>query len=262
MKYEPRSLEKTGDISKGEQTHLDRLKFLATVVLVLGGGWFALGLIADVVAENLPDEMESKYLRLRPAGAIQEDDRLERPQTLFDQLRQDPAVRGLRYELFMLEMGVPNAVAVPGGGVGVTPELLDRIGSDIGLAMVLGHELGHHSHRHVLRLAGRALLRAIAGGILFGGTGAETIAGRAQQLAQQSYARDAEREADDFGLRLVYRTFGTTEGALEFFEWAKTQDGHVSKVGAWMQTHPLSAERLKTLTKLSKELEETNARHR
>ena len=255
MKYEPKPLTETADVSRGQTTNVDKLKFATTVVVVLGFGYLTLGLAADLVAANLPDRFEREWFNVSIPDADYDDQRLDHARTVFDQLKADPEIRPLNYRLFMLSLGSPNAVAVPGGGVGITPELLDVVKSDPGLAMVLGHELGHHKHRHTLKSMGRVLLRSIATALLFGTN--DPIASTANTLSQRHHSRDAELEADEFGLRLMRRTMGDTKGAFEFFEWADTQEGTASRIGVWMRTHPLSEDRITRLKELDRQLQES-----
>jgi predicted Zn-dependent protease len=53
---------------------------------------------------------------------------------------------------------------------------------------------------------------------LFGDSGIGTVAGYSFLVAAQNHSRAQESRADVFGLTLVHNTFGSTEGALEFFQ--------------------------------------------
>ena len=53
---------------------------------------------------------------------------------------------------------MPNAFAIPGGGIGLTTGLLEAMLTEEGMAFVLAHELGHHTKRHVLKNFWRAIL--------------------------------------------------------------------------------------------------------
>jgi predicted Zn-dependent protease len=44
------------------------------------------------------------------------------------------------------------------------------------------------------------------------------VAGYSFLVAAQNHSRAQESRADVFGLTLVHNTFGSTEGALEFFQ--------------------------------------------
>jgi len=177
----------------------------------------------------------------------------DKVQKIFDQLKEAPDLRPLPYRLIMLEMEAPNAFALPGGTIGVTSALLDEVKSEIGLAFVLAHELGHQQHRHALKRLGRSLIYRVAVGWI-SGSGDLSLLNHSMSLATLKHSRDQEREADQFGLALVYQTYGTTEGAFEFFEEMHALHGDGSKLGAMFQTHPLTQERLADLEQSATEL--------
>jgi Zn-dependent protease with chaperone function len=95
-----------------------------------------------------------------------------------------------------------NAMALPGGTVVVTDELVKLARHDDEVLAVIAHELGHVQHRHSLRLAlqsigAGAILVAITGDI---GSVTDLAAGLPSLLLQTGYSRDMEREADAYAL--------------------------------------------------------------
>lgn len=60
------------------------------------------------------------------------------------------------------------------------------------------------------------------------------------QLAESSYSRQQERDADLYGLALLQKTYGHAGGATDFF--TRIQDKDVRWM-AWSATHPLSVDR-------------------
>ena len=206
-----------------------------------------------MTAHYIPDSWERKlgsipnFLESKNSTA-----RLERTQEILDNLMGDEELRDLNYKLFLFPLGTPNAVAIPGGSIGVSDSLLDQVESDIGLAFVIAHELGHHHHRHVLRALGRSLFLRV-GASAFGQT--SSAIDSALSFTDKNFSRKQEREADDFAIRLIYKKYGTTEGALEFFNWIienNTEHGFQQYFGS----HPLTKDRIKTLKALAEELEQ------
>ena len=249
MKYEPKELEETADISRGRASGLDRGRLVLTAVVLLIGGYLALGWLADAVAMSIPAEVEGRWFAVDLGDANADHHRFEEAQAVFEKLKKDPEVRPLPYQLFVIDMPEPNAFAVPGGGVGVTTGLLDEVRGETGLAMVLAHELGHHAKRHVLRALGRGLLRQAAVALLFGSSGLGVVdAGKL--VADRRYAQSAEYDADEFGFELVKRVYGTTDGTMEFFEWACKKEQASSEATAWLRTHPLSRDRIARLMEM------------
>jgi Zn-dependent protease with chaperone function len=95
-----------------------------------------------------------------------------------------------------------NAMALPGGAVVVTDELVKLSHHDEEVLAVIAHELGHVQYRHSLRLAlqsigAGAILVAVTGDI---GSVTDLAAGLPSLLLQNGYSRDMEREADTYAL--------------------------------------------------------------
>jgi beta-barrel assembly-enhancing protease len=159
--------------------------------------------------------------------------------------------RQLDYRVFEAKMDEPNAIAIPGGGIGVTPALLEVAKSDAGLAFVLAHELGHHQHRHILRRMGRGLLIGIVSAVVFGGDGVQAV-DAAHRFASASYSRGQEAAADEFALRLVHRKFDDTTKVLEFLEHMEQHSS--AALERLSGSHPLTKERISALKKLDLKL--------
>jgi predicted Zn-dependent protease len=144
----------------------------------------------------------------------------------------------------------PNAFALPGGFVYFTRGMLGLMTTEAELATVLGHEIGHITARHSVAMISRAQLAQVGlglGGVLFpdlqqfGG-----LAGAGLQLIFLRYGRDAERQADELGFRYALeRRYDVREMAEVFETLARLgQEEGRSPVPAWLQTHPLPAERI------------------
>lgn len=257
MKYVPKELKETADISRGDQSRRAFLRNSLAVVLVLLVSYVILGFVADLVAENISEETEAKMLNWTPdESSVPEDDpAFARTKAIFERLVQADDLRPLPYVLFALDWELPNAVAVPGGGVGVTKGLLERMESERGLALVLAHELGHHQSRHCLKRLGRLLIVRAGFSFVFGSSGPSGV-DSALSLAESGYSRDQEREADRFGMRLVHAVYGDLDGSLEFFEKMHAEFGQSEHAwSAFAASHPLTTERLDTLKDLKAELE-------
>jgi predicted Zn-dependent protease len=216
--------------------------------------YVALGVVAEGVAAWLPTSWEARL----PApewgarrGHAAHAAALTRAQTTLDRLLAAGDMRPLPYRIVVIEAAAPNAFAIPGGTIGVTSDLLGRVQSERGLAMVLAHELGHHHERHTVRRLGRGLLLYVPLALVLG----DSLPILTVQLAELRYSRAQERAADDFGLRLVHRAYGETAGALEFFEQIQRDASRGGDV--WRRlagTHPPTAERIEALDALAREL--------
>lgn len=252
MKLVPRQPELTADVSRGKMDRISAIKTVISVVLVLGIIYVLLGWLGVLLSSFVPDSWEKRLSGTSKALEKKSEDSLERPQRILDRLTKGESLRDLHYRLFWLDFDVPNAVAVPGGGIGVSKALLNEVESDIGLAFVLAHELGHHQNRHILRGLGRGVVLSLAFSMAAGQSGDSLST--AVRAAETGFSRKQERQADDFGMNLVHQKFGHTDGALEFFE-DMYRENEESLLQKYLGSHPLTAERLEHLRGLQRSLQ-------
>lgn len=150
----------------------------------------------------------------------------------------------------------PNAFALPGGTLVVTDELVALVeGDEAILTGVLGHELGHVRHRHGMRTVVQSAAIGLVGSLVLGDF-STVLAAVPVLLAQASYSRDLEREADLEAVR-VLRAAGLSPAVMARFfekvaEWrrgragdpARRQDAE-SSLGIAIASHPADAERIR-----------------
>jgi len=243
VKFVPRALSATADVSRGKQKWQDWLKGLIGLLVFGGIAWFILGLISDYAAESISESQEAKmFTWLKESPTPAEQPYRDRAEPIFEKLLAAGDLRPLPFYFSVSpahEYG-PNAFAWPGGGVGVTPELFDLVKTEIGLAFVLAHELGHHEHRHTLKRLSRGLLWGLIASLA--GSAEPTTGSSFLHLGMLANSRAQEAEADAFAMALVHQAYGTTNGASEFFEIMQAKDGWA--FSSFHRTHPLSGDRL------------------
>jgi Zn-dependent protease with chaperone function len=200
-------------------------------VRVFGGDWLP-SLGSDEEQEEALDQREASLQALVDRLALHWP---ENPYEFKPMLWQEPS---------------PNAFALPGGWIGVTTGLLAEVDSENELAFVLGHEIGHFRNRDHLKGLGRGLaLGIVLSAVGLSGVGAAAdLAGLAGGLAQRSFDREQEADADEFGLAVVAAEYGHVAGAAEFFRRMPDPEGLLGeKVEAYLSTHPISEERIEEL---------------
>ncbi len=256
MKFVPKHLPETGDVSSGKRLPGDRLKTIVGFFLFLAIIYILLGFLAAGISKFIPDRWEQKLAGEYFYSEEEELDSesLEYPQQILDKLLADESLRELDYTLFILENSEPNAVAVPGGGIGLTPPIIELLEMEKGLAFVLAHEIGHHENRHIIEGLSRGLLFSIVGALLLNYDGLSP-ATMALETAEKGYSRRKEREADEFALRLVYEKYGDISGSLEFFQKMRTS-AHESAWEKYFSTHPMTEVRIAYLQNLGNKLTE------
>jgi predicted Zn-dependent protease len=232
------------------------LQVIGLVLLTLGLVYLAVYVGTELLVHHIDEKTEARWFGwMFPDTDTPKDAAFQRAQSILRRLTAGADLRPLPYRLFLVEdLDTPNAVAVPGGGVGVTPALLQVVHSEIGLATVLAHELGHQHYRHGLKRAGRTLLWTVLLNLVMGK--ADTTSMHvALQLTAASYSRSQEQAADVFALTLVHQVYGETQGALEFFEIMQRE--YEQQNPRWMHffsSHPPTAERIAYLQRLQQQL--------
>lgn len=159
----------------------------------------------------------------------------------------------LPYEFVVLNSSVPNAWALPGGKLAINRGLLTELRNEAELAAVLGHEVVHAAARHGAKQIERGMLLqgalvATAIGVQGSGVG-NTVMQSAQMaagLVNTKYGRDAEREADYYGTRMLAEAGYDPHAAITLQEtFLKLSDGREpSWVEGMLASHPPSSERV------------------
>ena len=136
-----------------------------------------------------------------------------------------------------------NALALPGGTMVVTDELVKLAKHDEEIIAVLAHELGHVQERHGMRMTLQAMG---AGAILVALTGdlssvSDLAAGLPAVLLQSGYSRSMEREADDHAWRTLNESCIAPQ---RFADILRRLDAKPSETGL-LDSHPGTAERIR-----------------
>jgi predicted Zn-dependent protease len=174
----------------------------------------------------------------------------------------------LDYEFVVLNNGVPNAWALPGGKIAVNRGLLLELQNEAELAAVLGHEVVHAAAAHGAQAMTRGTL--LQGAMLIGAIAAsrndyaDYIIGASQlgaQLITTRYGREAERESDYYGIQYMLRAGYDPRAAVSLQQtFVRLSEGRQS---GWLEglfaSHPPSQERVQNNQQLVNELQPTFA---
>jgi Zn-dependent protease with chaperone function len=214
---------------------------------------FAVPALADAVARRLPLSVDRELGR----GALEAlDGGFFEPTALDEAKRAELEARfaslreaaGIGHARLLFRDGQAigaNAFALPSGIVVVTDQLVERAGSELEVAAVLAHELGHVVHRHGLRSAlqdaGTGLLVTAALGDFV--SLSSLAAGFPLLLFELEYSRAFEREADAFAIDLLRRADLPPEALADMLERLEEGD-EAGPWAAYLSTHPSSEERV------------------
>ena len=167
----------------------------------------------------------------------------------------------LPYEFVVINNSVPNAWALPGGKIGINRGLLMEMENEAELAAVLSHEVVHAAARHGGQALTRNLLFGVAQiAIALTGRKSRHInyilggSGLAFQLINRGYSREAEREADLYGMKYMHRAGYDTRAAVTLQQKfvALSKGRRQDWLTGLFATHPPSKERVKNNRKALK----------
>lgn len=178
-------------------------------------------------------------------------------QDLGQKLAKRSEMPGLEWDFTVIDSGMVNAFALPGGYIHVTRGLVSLAENEAELAGVLGHEIGHVTARHSAERYGSSVLANIAGlaGAIFLGRQAANAIGTLSSVALRGYSRSQELEADTLGVRYLRRMNYAPEAMATFLEKMRANSRLQAVLRGLppdtadqfdiMQTHPRTEKRVK-----------------
>ncbi len=169
-------------------------------------------------------------------------------------------VAGFNWEFNLVESNEVNAWCMPGGKVVVYTGILPLTQDELGLAVVMGHEIAHAIARHGNERMSQQLL------IEAGGVGLEVLSSTKPDLTREiirqsfgigsnlgllAYSRTHETEADKLGLLFMAMAGYNPEAAPGF--WQRMAGLNKTTVPEWLSTHPSDETRIKNLNEFMPE---------
>ncbi len=183
--------------------------------------------------KSLPDTAWQKYLKEVGQKIVAVCD------------RQD-----ISYHFTVIESDQVNAFAAPGGYVYFYTGLLREMKTESEMAAVMAHEISHVVARHSIKRVQSAMGVALAYDLVFGGDNPGAAVDAAinigMGLAFAGYSRDAEREADRFGIHYMVKAGYEPAGAVAMYE-TLARIGSSGSAGVFEKlasSHPETQERI------------------
>lgn len=160
----------------------------------------------------------------------------------------------LPWSFEVVDSGILNAFALPGGKVFISRGLMIRMTNEAQLAAVLGHEIGHVTAQHIGQQMSRQKLIVAGAGVLQGAAGATVgeswskwagvIGGAGGKLYLLKFGRDQESQSDSLGLRYMTKHGYDPQGMIQLMEILAAAGGGGMEI---LQTHPLSETRIQRI---------------
>ena len=161
------------------------------------------------------------------------------------------------WEFNLVENNELNAFCMPGGKIVVYSGLMNIIGSDDELAVVLGHEVAHAVAKHSNERMSQQVVAQYGANILSAAlanksAATQSVAGQVFGLGSQygvmlPFSRKHESEADYMGLVLMTIAGYNPDVAITF--WKKMSSSGTSSVPELMSSHPSDATRIADIEK-------------
>lgn len=143
-----------------------------------------------------------------------------------------------------------NAIALPGGTIIITDDLITSAQSDDEIAGVLAHEIGHVEYRHsaqeIYRVLGLGFMLSIIGGD--SGQLVEDVIAQAAAIDSLSYSRKFETEADFRSAEIMSGLGRDPFAFINLLERITGDTGDENETG-WLSTHPGTFDRRLTVEK-------------
>ena len=167
-------------------------------------------------------------------------------------------VANLAWEFNLLKSAEVNAFCMPGGKVVVFEGILPITQNEVGLAVVLGHEIAHAVAKHSNERMSQQMLVQYGASLTdmltsnkstTTRTAINTVYGLgAQYGVMLPYSRKHEYEADQLGLIFLAMAGYDPNEAIKF--WERMADNSQNKPVELMSTHPSDANRIAKLKEL------------
>lgn len=153
---------------------------------------------------------------------------------------------GQDLQVEVANIGIVNAVALPGGKVILFDQLVREADGPDEVAGVLGHEIGHVRNRDVMQ----ALLKQMGLSVVLGGMSGD-VGGYVNVLASATNSRTAEARADGFAIEAMNAASVSPAPTAAFFRRlakGEPEDGRAASMLGYLSSHPLSRSRERAFT--------------
>ncbi len=194
------------------ERHAHAVAASIVVCLAMGVVTFAWGVpwLADRIASQIPPSIESRlgdevlgqldrFFGFAPSAI--EASRQSELSARFARLSSGQPDEQPYRLIFRDAPGVgPNALAIPGGTIIVTDQLVTLFNDDREFDAVVAHEIGHQHHRHAMRQTLRSSFVLVIAALFTGDVSSASaiVIGIPTFLLQSHYSRGFEEEADRF----------------------------------------------------------------
>ncbi|MBN1475054.1 MAG: M48 family metallopeptidase [Syntrophaceae bacterium] len=139
-----------------------------------------------------------------------------------------------------------NAMALPGGIIVITDDLVNLAQDNQEVMAILAHEIGHVELRHSMTnvIQNSAVAATVATLTADAASLSAAVAGLPAILAQTKYSREFETAADDYAFSLLKQKYISPEKFASIMERLSEKYEKDIPSFAYISTHPLTRERI------------------
>ena len=242
-------------LSEGIRWRMWLLGMAIVSVLCLIGGYYALIAIAKASIVAVPVSVDTKIGKLALESLELEGTRVtdkvivDAVQEMVSRLEPHSELKGLTFEVRVMDSPEVNAFCLPGGKMVVYTGLLKKAKTAEQVAGVLSHEMAHAIKRHGLQRITESLGIVVAIELMIGDVGGLVAIGveLGKSAALTSYSRELETEADIVGVQLLHAAAIDPLELAGFFELLKDEGNDLPAAMRWLSTHPEHEARIATV---------------
>lgn len=137
-----------------------------------------------------------------------------------------------------------NAFALPDGHLVVYSGLIEASKNEQALIGVLGHEIAHIEHNHVMKKLSKEIGFSVLMSITTGGNNSGVIRQVMHTLTSSAYDRSLEKDADITSVEYMLKA-EVNPAPFADFMYEMSLDNELESALSWINSHPESEERAK-----------------
>lgn len=230
MTYTPKLPDEQVNIPK-QHLLLQALKLFASVIFIAIVLYVFLSVSLKLAVGYISPQQEQELVKLSSFSGLPE-------------VRPDPYLQSIvdmmlpcsdlpyAVKAGYISLGEVNAVALPGGMIGVTKEMFESVKNENELAFIIGHELAHFKHKDHLQGLGNGLILGVVSLLL--GKDYGDFLGYSLRFTQAKFSQHIEEDADSYGLDLMQCAYGNVKHATGLLE--RINDGE--HWAYFLESHP------------------------
>ncbi len=230
------------------------------ILVVFFSIWFALSKIDFVSVFRLQEIQNSSENKVgdliwdeisRTESVVENNSIREKLEALIDPICKNNNINSDSLKIHLVQKDEVNAFALPNNHLVVYTGLILKCQKQEALQGVLGHEIAHITHQHVMKKLSKEIGLSILLSATAGEKGGVLLKEILQTLTSSAYDRSLEKEADIVSVNYLLNAGINPEPFADFI-YELAQEQTLSENLYWISSHPESKERAKYILEFLK----------